>query len=71
MATNVLSPHPSFRFSGIWSRIRLGDDAAFLGHNVEDYGASAGREIDESRNPAIVSFRESQHGFFYGSETVS
>ena len=28
MATNVLSPRPSFRFSGIWSRIRLGDDAA-------------------------------------------
>ena len=47
------------------------EDAAFLGHNVEDYGASAGREIDESRNPAIVSFRESQYGFFYGSETVS
>ena len=45
-------------------------EAAFFGHHAEDYGASAAREIDESHNPAIVSFRESQHGFFYGSETV-
>ena len=47
------------------------EDAAFFGHKAEDYGASAAREIDESRNPAVVSFRECQHSFFYGSETVS
>ena len=49
MATNVLSPRPSFRFSGIWSRIRLGDDAAT---------ASAVRELVRQL-PAIDSTRDS------------
>jgi dienelactone hydrolase len=41
-----------------------------LGHNTEDYAASAVREIDRSTDPRIVEYRESQQQFFYGTETV-
>lgn len=68
-------PHADFLTDNpeSWITIReapADPNPAVMGHNTRDYRETAGRAVDNSTDSEVVEFRESQDGFFYGTETA-